>query len=172
MNLQYLIIWYTKIFSKYKMYFSVKKVHLYLCLIFFFCIIWHGKPVNIFALPIKTSILNAKEKIVGQALVYIDYVELQDMDGNPKGRLGFVNIKGGFELFVVIDDERQNLVGSAKNRRLYNNDGELLAHYDWTSFWSYVYAPNGTKIGEAKCIAFRGICAAGIASYLTGLLDQ
>ena len=38
--------------------------------------------------------------------------------------------------------------------------------------WSYVYAPDGTKIGEAKCIAFRGICSAGIASYLTGLLDQ
>ena len=33
-------------------------------------------------------------------------------------------------------------------------EGELLAHYDWTTFWSYVYAPDGTKIGEAKCIAF------------------
>ena len=94
------------------------------------------------------------------------------MEGRSKGRLGFVNIKGGFQLFVVIDDGQQNLVGSAKNRRLYNNEGELLAHYDWTTFWSYVYAPDGTKIGEAKCIAFRGICSAGIASYLTGLLDQ
>ena len=154
------------------MYFSVKKVHLYLCLIFFPCIIWHGTHANIFALPIKTSILNAEEQKVGQALVYIDYVELLDLDGTSKGRLGFVNIKGGFQLFVVIDDGQQNLVGSAKNKRLYNIDGELLAHYDWTTFWSYVYAPDGTKIGEAKCIAFRGICAAGIASYLTGLLNQ
>ena len=94
------------------------------------------------------------------------------MDGTAKGRLGFVNIKGGFQLFVVSDDGKQSLVGSAKNRRLYDKDGELLAHYDWTTFWSYVYAPDGTKIGEAKCIAFRGICSAGIASYLTGLLDQ
>ena len=116
--------------------------------------------------------MNAQEKKVGLALVYIDYVELQDMDGTAKGRLGFVNIKGGFQLFIVIDDGQQNLVGSAKNRRLYNKDGKLMAHYDWTTFWSYVYAPDGTKIGEAKCIAFRGICAAGIASYLTGLLDQ
>ena len=110
-----------------------------LCLLSF---IWFVMSANLFALPIKTSILNAEEKEVGQALVYIDYVELQDM------------------------------VGSAKNRRLYNKEGELLAHYDWTTFWSYVYAPDGTKIGEAKCIAFRGICSAGIASYLTGLLDQ
>jgi len=31
------------------------------------------------------------------------------MDGTPKGRLGFVNIKGGFQLFVVRDDGQQNL---------------------------------------------------------------
>ena len=158
--------------SGYKMLFRL--IHLYIKLRFFllFCIIWLGMSANLFALPIKTSILNAEEQEVGKALVYIDYVELQDMDGTAKGRLGFVNIKGGFQLFVVIDDGQQNLVGSAKNRRLYNKEGELLAHYDWTTFWSYVYAPDGTKIGEAKCIAFRGICSAGIASYLTGLLDQ
>ncbi len=154
------------------MFFSSKKIYFYVRLIFFFCMIWLGSSTLLFALPIKTSILNAEEQKVGQALVYIDYVELLDLDGISKGRLGFVNIKGGFQLFIVIDDGQQNLVGSAKNRRLYDKDGELLAHYDWTTFWSYVYAPNGTKIGEAKCIAFRGICAAGIASYLTGLLNQ
>ena len=154
------------------MFFSLKNLYFFLWFILFLSIIWLGKSKNLFALPIKTSIMNAEEQKVGQALVYIDYVELQDMEGTAKGRLGFVNIKGGFQLFVVIDDGRQNLVGRAKNRRLYNNEGELLAHYDWTTFWSYVYAPDGTKIGEAKCIAFRGICSAGIASYLTGLLDQ
>ena len=143
-----------------------------LCLILLFCIIWLSLTSNLFALPIKTAILNGEEQEVGKALVYIDYVELQNIEGTAKGRLGFVNIKGGFQLFVVIDDGQQNLVGSAKNKRLYNKEGELLAHYDWTTFWSYVYAPDGTKIGEAKCIAFRGICSAGIASYLTGLLDQ
>jgi len=149
----------------------LKKILFQLRMILLFIIIWIGMFANLFALPIKTSILNGEEKEVGKALVYIDYVELQDMEGTAKGRLGFVNIKGGFQLFVVIDDGQQNLVGSAKNKRLYNKEGELLAHYDWTSFWSYVYAPDGTKIGEAKCIAFRGICSAGIASYLTGLLD-
>ena len=154
------------------MFLNNKPLYFYINLIIFIFIIWLEMSTNIFALPIKTSILNAEEQKVGQALVYIDYVELLDLDGTSKGRLGFVNIKGGFQLFIVIDDGQQNLVGSAKNRRLYNKEGELLAHYDWTSFWSYVYAPDGTKIGEAKCIAFRGICAAGIASYLTGLLNQ
>ena len=160
------------LFPVNQMLFRFEHLFFQLRLILLFCIMWLGMSVNLFALPIKTAILNADEKEVGKALVYIDYVELQDMDGTAKGRLGFVNIKGGFQLFVVIDDGQQNLVGSAKNRRLYNKEGELLAHYDWTSFWSYVYAPDGSKIGEAKCIAFRGICSAGIASYLTGLLDK
>ena len=140
--------------------------------LFLFCIIWLGLSAELFALPIKTSILNPEKQPVVRALVYIDYIELQDMVGTPKGRLGFVNIKGGFQLFVVRDDGQQNLVGSAKNRRLYNKEGELIGHYDWTTFWSYVYAPDGTKLGEAKCIAFRGICSAGIASILTGLMEQ
>ena len=160
------------LFSVHKMLFRLNHLIFQLCWILFFCIVWLGMSANLFALPIKTAILNAEEQEVGQALVYIDYVELQDMEGKPLGRLGFVNIKGGFQLFVAIDDGKQNLVGSAKNRRLYNSKGKLMAHYDWTSFWSYVYAPDGTKIGQAKCIAFRGICAAGISSYLTGLLDQ
>ena len=127
---------------------------------------------DLFALPIKTSILNPEKQVVGQALVYIDYVELLKLDGTPLGRLGFVNIQGGFQVFVVRDDGQQNLVGSANNRRLYDKDGKLIGQYDWTTFWSYVYAPDGKKLGKAKCIAFRGICAAGIASFLTGLLDQ
>ncbi len=154
------------------MLFRIKFHSLRTSWLYILSVLWLGMSANLFALPIKTSILNAEEQEVGKALVYIDYVELQDMEGTAKGRLGFVNIKGGFQLFVVIDDGQQNLVGSSKNRKLYNNKGELLAHYDWTTFWSYVYAPDGTKIGEAKCIAFRGICSAGIASYLTGLLDQ
>ena len=137
-----------------------------------FCILLLGLTQELFALPIKTSILNPEKQVVGQALVYIDYVELLKLDGTPLGRLGFVNIQGGFQMFVVRDDRKQSLVGSAKNRRLFDKDGKLIGHYDWTTFWSYVYAPDGTKLGKAKCIAFRGICAAGIASFLTGLLEQ
>ena len=135
-------------------------------------ILWMGLSQELFALPLKTTILNPDKHPLGLALVYIDYVELHELDGTPRGRLGFVNIQGGFQMFVVRDDGQQNLVGSAKNRRLFDKEGKLIGHYDWTTFWSYVYAPDGTKLGKAKCIAFRGICAAGIASFLTGLLAQ
>ena len=127
---------------------------------------------KLFALPIKTVILNPQEESVGIAEVYIDYIELKEINEIPRGRLGFVNIKGGFQIFVVRDDGEQILVGSAKNRRLFDKEGNLIGHYDWTTFWSYVYSPSGKKLGKAKCIAFRGICAAGIASFLTGLLDD
>ena len=137
-----------------------------------FSIILLGLIPQLFALPLKTTILSPEKKPLGLALVYIDYIELQELDGTPVGRLGFVNILGGFQMFVVRDDGEQNLVGSAKNRRLYDKDKKLIGHYDWTTFWSYVYAPDGTKLGKAKCIAFRGICSAGIASFLTGLLDK
>ena len=137
-----------------------------------FSIILLGLIPQLFALPLKTTILSPEKKPLGLALVYIDYIELQELDGTPVGRLGFVNIQGGFQMFVVRDDGEQNLVGSAKNRRLYDKDKKLIGHYDWTTFWSYVYAPDGTKLGKAKCIAFRGICSAGIAIFLTGLLDK
>ena len=125
---------------------------------------------DVFALPIKTTIINDKKQDVGKAHIYIDYIELMDLDGNQKGKLGFVNIKGGYKIFVVAEDGKKNLLGTAKNRLLFDNEGKLIAHYDWTTFWSYVYSPNGKKLGKAKCIAFRGICAAGIASFLTGIL--
>ena len=124
------------------------------------------------ALPLKTKILNVKEETVGFAHIYIDYVELLGKDETPKGRLSFANIRGLFHIYIVLDDGKQNIVGSAKNRQIFDNKNTLVGHYDWTTFWSYVYSPSGKKLGKAKCIAFRGICAAGIASYLTGLLEN
>ncbi|SVC72526.1 uncharacterized protein METZ01_LOCUS325380, partial [marine metagenome] len=67
------------------MLFRLKHLYFQLRWILLFCIIWLGMSANLFALPIKTAILNAEEQEVGKALVYIDYVELQDMDGTAKG---------------------------------------------------------------------------------------
>ena len=150
---------------------SSKNIFFKVSRLLLFCTLLLGMFQELFALPLKTIILNPEKQPVGRALVYIDYVELQELDGTTRGRLGFVNIQGGFQMFVVRDDGQQNLVGSAKNRQLFDKEGKLIAHYDWTTFWSYVYASDGTKLGEAKCIAFRGICSAGIASFLIGFLD-
>ena len=76
-------------------------------------ILWLGLSQELFALPLKTTILSPEKQPLGLALVYIDYVELQELDGTPLGRLGFVNIQGGFQMFVVRDDGKQSLVGSA-----------------------------------------------------------
>ena len=55
-------------------------------------VMWLVFSADLFALPIRTSIINPEKQVVGQALVYIDYVELLKLDGTPLGRLGFVNI--------------------------------------------------------------------------------
>ena len=68
-----------------------------------------GLCQKLFALPLKTTIVSPEKQPLGLAQVYIDYVELQELDGTPRGRLGFVNIKGGFQMFVVRDDGQQNL---------------------------------------------------------------
>ena len=153
----------------------IKKFFQKLFLLYYFSIVYiitNIYSVKINALPLKTKILNVKEETVGLAHIYIDYVELLGKDETPIGRLGFANIRGGFNIYVVLDDGKQNIVGSAKNRQIFDNQEKLVGHYDWTTFWSYVYSPSGEKLGKAKCIAFRGFCAAGIASYLTGLLDN
>ena len=130
-----------------------------------------GFPLQSHALPLQTAILGPSLEPVGQANIYIDYVELLDSEGNQKGRIGFTNTEGQFQMLVVRDGASPDWVGTAANRRLYDRSGKLLAFYDWTTFWIYVYAPDGTRLGQAKCIAFRGVCAAGIAGYLSGILE-
>ena len=124
------------------------------------------------ALPLKSQILGPKNSPVGLAYIYIDYVELMQLDGTPKGRVSFVKTQSGFELFVMRRDEKNEWTGRASDRRLYDVEGKLLAFYDWTTFWSYVYAPDGTRLGQIKCLAFRGVCAAGAAAYLAGILEK
>ena len=95
------------------MLFTVRQIFyqlLYLAILSILSIVLSNE---LFALPIKTTILSPEKQPLGLAQVYIDYVELQELDGTPMGRLGFVNIKGGFQMFVVRDDGKQSLVGSA-----------------------------------------------------------
>ena len=56
--------------------------------ILIFSILLLGLTQELFALPLKTTILNPEKQVVGQALVYIDYVELLKLDGTPLGRAG------------------------------------------------------------------------------------
>ncbi len=126
-----------------------------------------GKPLG---RPLKTEILSADEKALARVLIYIDYVEIVSLTGELLGKVGIVNLGGRFELFVVKEDGDRSLVGWAKHRTLYDATGLFLGTYDWHTFWSYTYSAEGKLLGKAKCIAFRGYCAVGIAAYLHQLL--
>ncbi len=127
-----------------------------------------GKPIG---RPLKTEILNSDDKPIAKALIYIDYFEVLNMNDQLLGKVGIVNVAGEFQLFLVKGDSKKTLVGSAANRQLFDSQDQLIGYYDWSTFWVYAYSVTGKKLGKAKCIAFRGYCATGIAAYLTGLFN-
>ncbi len=122
--------------------------------------------------PLRTEILNLQDQAIAKALIYIDYFEVLSMNSRPLGKVGIVNLHGNLELFLVKENSEKALVGWAADKHLYNGDGELVGFYDWTTYWVYAYSVTGQPLGKAKCIAFRGYCAAGVAAFLTGLFSE
>ena len=120
--------------------------------------------------PLPVDILSPAEKKIGKAEIFPNFIVLRDSGGVRKGAIGAVMVDGRTRLFLVQSDDSRLLVGWAENQRLFNAKGELLGYYDWTPIWSYVYDKSMKKVGQAQCLAYQGICAAGIAGYLLGLL--
>jgi len=120
--------------------------------------------------PLKVDILDAQEKKQGLALIYSNYVELEDAFGKPLGAIGVVWVQGRAQLFLIRANEERQFIGWASERRLYDAKDALVGYYYWTPIWSYVYNPEMKKLGQAQCLAYQGVCAAGIAGYLLGLL--
>lgn len=119
--------------------------------------------------PLKVEILDASQQRAGRANVYLNYVELLDSAGVKKGAIGVVLTEGRASLFLVQSDESRKLIGYAEDHRLYTIENKLIGYYTWTPIWSYVYNEKLKKVGQAQCIAYQGVCAAGIAGYLLGL---
>ena len=80
--------------------FLSKKLFFQLSRLLLFSILLLGLSQELFALPLKTTILNPEKQVIGQALVYIDYVELLKLDGTPMGRLGPGNRKNRLRCFA------------------------------------------------------------------------
>lgn len=120
--------------------------------------------------PLEVDILDAQERKQGRALIYPNFIELTDLSGNLRGAIGVVMAQGRVQLFLVRSDQERRLIGWAENYRLYNTEDQLVGYYYWTAIWSYVYDPQMKKVGQAQCLAYQGVCAAGIAGYLLGLL--
>jgi len=119
--------------------------------------------------PLQVDILDAQQHRTGRADVYLNYVEVADAAGLPRGAIGVVIIEGQARLFLVQSDGERKLVGWAENHRLYGPDSKLIGYYAWTPIWSYVYDDKLKKVGQAQCLAYQGVCAAGVAGYLLGL---
>lgn len=119
--------------------------------------------------PIQVDILDAHQHKTGRADVYLNYVELADATGVSRGAIGVLMIDGQVRLFLVQADGERKLVGWAEDHRLYNGESKLIGYYNWTPIWSYVYDDKLKKVGQAQCLAYQGVCAAGVAGYLLGL---
>lgn len=119
--------------------------------------------------PLQVEILDAQQHKAGRADVYLNYVELADATGQQRGAIGVIMIDGQARLFLVQSDGERKLVGWAEDHRLYGADSKLVGYYIWTPIWSYVYDDKLKKVGQAQCLAYQGVCAAGIAGYLLGL---
>ncbi len=119
--------------------------------------------------PLKVDILDDRQQRAGRANVYLNYMELLDSAGVKKGAIGVVLTEGRASLFLVQADESRKLIGYAEDHRLYTIENKLIGYYTWTPIWSYVYNEKLKKVGQAQCIAYQGVCAAGVAGYLLGL---
>ena len=119
--------------------------------------------------PLKVDILDAQQKKQGLALIYSNYVELTDAVGKPQGAIGVVWVQGRAQLFLIRANEERQFIGWSSAQKLYDAKDTLVGYYHWTPIWSYVYNPEMKKVGQAQCLAYQGVCAAGIAGYLLGL---
>ena len=120
--------------------------------------------------PLKAEIVSPTGEPRGEALVYPNYIELLDTNGTRQGAVGVVMVQGRVRLFLIRSDSERTLIGWAENYRVYSARDELVGYYFWTPIWSYVYDKQMKKVGQAQCLAYQGVCAAGIAGYLLGLL--
>ena len=57
--------------------------------LFLFSLLFSG-PHTGNALPLKSTLLNPQNKPLGLAHIYIDYVELLELDGTLRGKVSFV----------------------------------------------------------------------------------
>jgi hypothetical protein len=120
--------------------------------------------------PLMTPILAAGGAVRGEARVFPNYIEVVDSIGAPRGAVGVVQAQGRLRLFLIRSDQQRTLIGWAEEHRLFNPRNELVGYFYWTPTFSYVYDSKMKKVGEARCLAYQGVCAAAVAGFLLGLL--
>jgi len=119
--------------------------------------------------PLPVDILDPGENKIGKAEIHSNYIVLYDRGQKKLGAIGVVMVEGRQRLFLINSANERKLVGWAENHRIFSPDGKLAGFYHWTAIWSYVYDKDLKKRGQARCLAYQGLCAAGVAGYLLGL---
>ncbi len=127
--------------------------------------------------PVVGEIYDGKGQAAGKAHVYPRYVEIIDSSDRFVGKIGILIEEGIAKLFVVRQDKTRTLVGTAvptavpNGGKILDREEEVKGTYVWTPTWSFVYDPEGKRVGKVKCIAWPRVCAAGVGSYLLGLFE-
>ena len=130
---------------------------------------WLVTPASAVIPPLPVDILSPTGEMVGKAMIYSNYVEIFDGTDRRRGAIGIVQVEGLAQLWLLRADGERTLVGTAQNHRMFDNAGKLIGFFQWTPIWSYVYDKSVKKMGKAQCLAYQGVCAAGVAGYLLGL---
>lgn len=119
--------------------------------------------------PIRVDILGPSGEVKGKALVFPNYVQIQDASSKARGAIGVLLVEGQMRLFLVRSNSERSYIGWGNNHKLFDAKNKLIGYYNWTPIWSYVYDTKMKKVGQAQCIAYQGVCAAGVAGFLLGL---
>ncbi|MBI4081253.1 MAG: hypothetical protein HY423_01450 [Candidatus Lambdaproteobacteria bacterium] len=132
-------------------------------------LLW-ASPARPFEYPaLRAEITDALGQPRGTARIYRNFVRLHDATGQERGAVGVVIAEGYVRLFLVQANDQRTLIGWSRDHRLYDAQNKLVGYYNWTPTWSYVYSPTLKKVGQAQCLAYQGVCAAGVAGFLLGL---
>lgn len=126
-----------------------------------------GQTLTFPSLPV--DILDNSGKPVGKAKIYSNYLELLDLRDKPIGTVGVMMVEGQARLLLVGAGGERKIVGYSRDHRVFDPGGKLVGFYRWTPIWSYVYDKQLKKVGRAQCLAYQGVCAAGVAGFLLGL---
>ncbi|OGG99732.1 MAG: hypothetical protein A2600_13990 [Candidatus Lambdaproteobacteria bacterium RIFOXYD1_FULL_56_27] len=120
--------------------------------------------------PLTGKVFDGNGQEAARAKVYPQFVELYDLNDKPIGKVGILVEKGWARIHMVNADASQTLVGYAHKGQIFDKDNQVVGTYFWTPTYSYVYDPDGKRVGYTKCIAWPQVCSVGVAGYLLKLM--
>ncbi len=79
--------------------------------------------------PVKGTIFDGQDRLVGAAHVYPRYVEIFDNSNIMVGKVGILVEEGIARLFLVDSDQRRTLVGYATSGQIFDQNDKIKGSY-------------------------------------------